>query len=96
MAGDVGVAVHVYRKGETYEVEFVRYDGPSSRMMTLKADQSRAAGSKDVPHLRELAVGAKVSSATIGAMALFGGSALDDRYCSGCRRFAKAGKTGLD
>lgn len=55
MAGDVGVVVHVYRKGDAYEVEFVRYDGSSSRTVTLKADQVRAAGSKDVPHVRELA-----------------------------------------
>ena len=55
MAGDVGVVVHVYRNGEAYEVEFVRYDGSSSGTVTLKADQLRAAGSKDVPHVRELA-----------------------------------------
>lgn len=55
MVGDVGVVVHVYRNGEAYEVEFVRYDGSSSSTVTLKADQLRAAGSNDVPHVRELA-----------------------------------------
>ena len=55
VAGDVGVVVHVYRNGEAYEVEFVRYDGSSSGTITLAADQVRAAGAKDVPHVRELA-----------------------------------------
>lgn len=55
VTGDVGVVVHVYRAGEAYEVEFVRYDGTSSGTVTLKPAQIRAAGSKDVPHVRELA-----------------------------------------
>ena len=55
VAGDVGVVVHVYRSGEDYEVEFVRYDGSSSGTMTLRAEQIREAGRKDVPHVRELA-----------------------------------------
>lgn len=55
MAGDVGVVVHVYRNGEAYEVEFVRYDGSSSGTVTLTADRLRAAGSRDVPHTREVA-----------------------------------------
>ena len=54
VAGDVGVVVHVYRNGEAYEVEFVRYDGSPSGTVTLTADQVRAAGSRDVPHVREL------------------------------------------
>ena len=55
VAGDVGVVVHIYASGQAYEVEFVRYDGTSSGTVTLQADQIRAAGSKDVPHVRELA-----------------------------------------
>lgn len=55
MKGDVGVVVHVYRNGEAYEVEFVRYDGTSSGTVTLKPEQLRVAGFKDVPHVRELA-----------------------------------------
>ena len=55
VAGDVGVVVHVYRNGEAYEVEFVRYDGSSSGTVTLAANRLRAAGSRDVPHTRELA-----------------------------------------
>lgn len=55
VAGDVGVVVHVYRGGEPYEVEFVRYDGSSLGTATLTADQVRAAGARDVPHVRELA-----------------------------------------
>ncbi len=55
VAGDVGAVVHVYRDGEAYEVEFVRYDGSSSGTVTLTADQVRAAGMRDVPHVRQLA-----------------------------------------
>jgi hypothetical protein len=55
VAGDVGVVVHVYRNGQAYEVEFVRYDGSSNGTVTLAADQVRPAGAKDVPHVRELA-----------------------------------------
>ena len=55
VAGDVGVVVHVYRGGEAYEVEFVRYDGSSDGTVTLTGDQVRAAGARDVPHVRELA-----------------------------------------
>ncbi len=55
VAGDVGVVVHSYRDGEAYEVEFVRYDGSSGGTVTLAANQVRAAGARDVPHVRELA-----------------------------------------
>ena len=55
VAGDVGVVVHIYRGGEAYEVEFVRYDGSSVGTVTLAAKQLRAAGARDVPHVRELA-----------------------------------------
>mgnify|MGYP001313222329 FL=1 len=54
VAGDVGVVVHVYRNGEAYEVEFVRYDGSPCGTVTLAADRLRAAGSRDVPHMREV------------------------------------------
>lgn len=55
IAGDVGVVVHDYRGGEAYEVEFVRYDRSSDGTVTLTADQLRAAGACDLPHVRELA-----------------------------------------
>lgn len=53
IAGDVGVVVHVYRGGEAYEVEFVRYDGSSDGTVTLTADQLRAARACGVPQVRE-------------------------------------------
>ena len=55
VSGDVGVVVHIYRGGEAYEVEFVRYDGSSVGTVTLAANQMRPAGARDVPHVRELA-----------------------------------------
>ena len=54
VAGDVEVAVHVYPDGAAYEVEFLRYDGTTIGVATLKADSVRAAGTRDVPHAREL------------------------------------------
>jgi hypothetical protein len=54
VAGDVGVVVHVYPGNAAYEVEFVRYDGSTIGVETLEADAVRRAGTRDVPHVREL------------------------------------------
>jgi hypothetical protein len=54
IAGDVGVVVHVYPGGGAYEVEFLRYDGTTMGVETLTADSVRPAGTRDVPHAREL------------------------------------------
>lgn len=54
IAGDVGVVVHVYPGGAGYEVEFLRYDGTTIGVETLEADSVRPAGTRDVPHAREL------------------------------------------
>lgn len=55
IAGDVGVVVHVYDDGAAYEVEFMRYDGSTVGVETLEAGAIRLAGSRDVPHVREIA-----------------------------------------
>ncbi len=55
VAGDVGVVVHVYDGGKGYEVEFMRYDGTTIGVATLRDDDIRVAGVRDVPHVRELA-----------------------------------------
>ena len=52
-AGDVGVVVHVHRGGEAYEVEFIALDGTTLTIETLSADQVRAAGNRDIPHVRQ-------------------------------------------
>ncbi len=52
-AGDVGVVVYVHRNGEAYEVEFLTLNGTTVAVETLTAHQVRAAGSRDIPHVRE-------------------------------------------
>jgi hypothetical protein len=52
-AGDVGVVVHIHRRGAAYEVEFMTLDGGTLAIETLEARQVREAGSCDVPHVRE-------------------------------------------
>ncbi len=54
-AGDVGTVVHVYRDGEAYEVEFLTLDGRTAAVVTLKADQVRPVGQREITHARELA-----------------------------------------
>jgi hypothetical protein len=56
VAGDVGVVVHVYREGEAFEVEFVSYGGRTLSVETLEAASVRRVGTRDVPHVREMAV----------------------------------------
>jgi uncharacterized protein DUF4926 len=55
-AGDVGTVVHIHRKGEAYEVEFVSLDGETLAGVTLMANQVRPATSGEIAHARELAV----------------------------------------
>jgi len=38
--GDVGTVVHVYKKGEAFEVEFVTLDGETVAIATLVASQA--------------------------------------------------------
>ena len=54
-AGDVGTVVHVYRDGEAYEVAFLTLDGRTAAVVTLKADQVRPVGQREITHARELA-----------------------------------------
>ena len=54
LAGEVGIVVHVYRDRQTYEVEFVRYDGSSSGTVTLASDQLLPVGPGDMAHVREV------------------------------------------
>ena len=56
VAGDVGVVVHVYQEGKAFEVEFVSFDGRTISVETLPAAAVRQVGTRDVPHVREMAV----------------------------------------
>ncbi len=52
-AGDVGVVVHVHRNGEAFEVEFMTLNGTTLSVETLTTRQIRAAGDRDIPHVRK-------------------------------------------
>lgn len=53
-AGDVGTVVHIYPKGEAYEVEFMSLDGSTIAVATVEKEQARPVTRKDVSHTREL------------------------------------------
>ncbi len=55
VAGDVGTVVHIYRDGAAYEVEFATLTGQTAAVATLRADQVRAIGARDLAHARMLA-----------------------------------------
>jgi hypothetical protein len=55
VAGDVGVVVHAYDGGTGYEVEFVNFDGETIAVETVEAAAVRRVGTRDVPHVREMA-----------------------------------------
>ena len=52
--GDVGTVVHVYKKGEAFEVEFVTLDGETVAIATLVASQIRPVQRKEITHARLL------------------------------------------
>lgn len=51
-AGVVGTVVHVYGRGEAYEVEFVEGDGATVAVLTLEAGDVRPIEAKEVLHAR--------------------------------------------
>jgi len=53
-AGDVGSAVHVYRDGHAYEVEFTTLDGNTAAVVTVEAAQVRPVHRREITHAREL------------------------------------------
>ncbi len=54
-AGDVGAIVHVYRRGEGFEVEFVNGEGTTVAVVTLRREDVRPMQSKEILHVRALA-----------------------------------------
>jgi hypothetical protein len=52
--GDVGTVIHVHKKGEAYEVEFVALDGETLAIATLDASQIRPVQRKEITHARLL------------------------------------------
>jgi hypothetical protein len=53
-AGDVGTVVHVYKKGEAFEVEFLTLHGETVAITTLDASQVRPVQKREITHARLL------------------------------------------
>lgn len=51
-AGDVGTVVHVHRKGEAFEVEFLTLNGETVGVATLTARQVRPVLKREITHAR--------------------------------------------
>ena len=51
---DVGVIVHQYQEGQTYEVEFVTGEGETVAVLTLTAEDVRLMRRREILHVREL------------------------------------------
>lgn len=56
LSGDVGTVVHIYNKGEAFEVEFMTLGGETVTVVTLPSSQIRAVGKRDIAHARKLAI----------------------------------------
>ena len=52
---DIGAVVHCYPDGTTYEVEFVSAEGETVALPTLKREDIRPVGGREILHVRELA-----------------------------------------
>ena len=53
-AGDVGTIVHIHRRGEAFEVEFMALDGNTIAVATVMASQVRPVTDRDVTHARQI------------------------------------------
>jgi len=54
-AGDVGTVVHVYDRGQAFEVEFVTLNGETCALTTLERRQVRPAHERELSHARQMA-----------------------------------------
>ena len=52
--GDVGTVVHVYKKGEAFEVEFLTLHGETVATATLNASRVRPVLKREITHARLL------------------------------------------
>lgn len=52
--GDVGTVVLVHRGGAGYEVEFMTLRGETLTVVSLRADQVRPVGAREIAHARSL------------------------------------------
>jgi hypothetical protein len=53
-AGDVGTVIHVYKKGEAFEIEFLTLNGETVAVATLEASQVGPVRKREITHARLL------------------------------------------
>jgi len=53
-AGDVGTVVHIHKRGEAFEVEFVTLNGDTVAVATVLASQVRPVSHGDLTHARPM------------------------------------------
>jgi len=53
-AGDVGTVIHVCKRGEAFEVEFLTLHGETVAIATLEASQVRPVQKREITHARLL------------------------------------------
>jgi hypothetical protein len=51
-AGDVGTVIHVHKKGEAFEVEFLTLHGETVGIATVTASQVRPVLRREITHAR--------------------------------------------
>jgi hypothetical protein len=56
VAGDVGTVVHIHGDAAAYEVEFMTLSGNTVAVATVLPSQLRPISTRDLTHVRELAV----------------------------------------
>ena len=52
--GDVGTVIHVHKKNEAFEVEFLTLQGETVAIATLEASQVRPVQKREITHARLL------------------------------------------
>jgi len=51
-AGDVGTIVHIHKRGEAFEVEFMTLEGDTVAVATVLSSQVRPVSNRDITHAR--------------------------------------------
>ncbi len=51
-AGDVGTVVHIHKRGEAFEIEFMTLEGGTVAVATVLSSQVRPVSDRDITHAR--------------------------------------------
>lgn len=57
-AGDVGTIVHIYPRGEAFEVEFLTLDGDTAAVTSVAPSQVRPVSKRDITDARDMKLSA--------------------------------------